>query len=257
MILWLGFSIVGFSTSSVHLLALAASYGPLVVSLATLILPLGGWWWQQQEGGRSPSARERLLYEDALTTLRAADPDLRAPKRWFVLDTPAINGAVYADTMMLTRGLLESEWVAPVIAHELGHLHSTDGRLAAAISRLTSPPRNALVQPYGLIQRAVRLVIFAATGELALWVTKAPWGIYWRAREFEADRYAANLGQAEQLAADLEANALQWDIPIPFVWMTEHTHPPSEHRIDRLYQYEPPMDTERASENEHERKENR
>ena len=43
----------------VDLLALVIGYAPLLVSLATLILPFGGWFWQQSEGGRRPSEREQ------------------------------------------------------------------------------------------------------------------------------------------------------------------------------------------------------
>jgi Zn-dependent protease with chaperone function len=91
----------------------------------------------------------------------------------------------------------------------------------------------------------VRQVAFLATGELALWLTRSAWGIYWRGREYQADRYAAGLGQADQLAEFLDINALPWDLPVPFVWLTEESHPPTEHRIDRLYHHEaqtPPPD---------------
>ena len=27
---------------------------------------------------------------------------------------------------------------------------------------------------------------------------------------------------------------LENDLPVPFIWLTEHSHPPTEHRIDRL-----------------------
>jgi hypothetical protein len=77
VILWLVFTIGRHSTAPVNTLALVVAYGPLVLSFATLILPLGGWWWEQQSGGRSPSERERLVFEDAMTTLTHHDPDLR------------------------------------------------------------------------------------------------------------------------------------------------------------------------------------
>ena len=41
---------------------------------------------------------------------------------------------------MLSRGLLESEYLPAVLAHELGHLHSSDGKLTAAINRLIINP---------------------------------------------------------------------------------------------------------------------
>ncbi|HLI33274.1 MAG TPA: M48 family metalloprotease [Solirubrobacteraceae bacterium] len=235
-LLWLAFTILGLTSLPVHLLALILGYGPLALSVATLILPLGGWWWQQREGGRSPSERERLIYADALSSLAAAGPTLALPRRWFVLDLDAPNAAVYADTLLVTRGLLESRWLTAVLAHELGHLASSDGRLAAALHRCTVPPRRlpARLRERALIGGAVRVVAFLATGELAMWLLRGPWGVYWRSREHAADHYAATLGQADLLAEYLDLHALASDIPVPFVWLTSESHPPTEHRIDRL-----------------------
>jgi Zn-dependent protease with chaperone function len=226
-LLWLILTIAGRSTASAHTLALVLAYGPLALSLATLVLPIGGWLWMQQSGGRTPSERERLIYDDALAILTRADPELRPPRRWFVLDEPHTNAAAYADTLMLTRGLLESGQLEPVLAHELGHLNSSDARLAAALHRLTTPPRQPLRFP-------LRSIGLLTSGALAAWITRAPWAAYWRQREYAADAYAAHLGQGQALARFLDTNALESDLPIPFLWLTEHTHPATEHRIDRL-----------------------
>jgi hypothetical protein len=231
IVLWLAFTIGRHSTAPVNTLALIIAYGPLVLSFATLILPLGGWWWEQQSGGRSPSERERLVFEDAMTTLTHHDPDLRPPRRWFVTDEQEQNAAVYADTLKITRGMLESGYLEAVLSHELGHLNSSDARLAAALHRMTTPPRWE-------VHWGLRTIALVATGGLAVRLTRAPWGMYWRAREHHADLYAANLGQAQSLAMFLETNALEGDIPVPFVWLTDTTHPPTEHRIDRLLQHE-------------------
>jgi Zn-dependent protease with chaperone function len=233
-ILWVAFKLLGQPTAHVHDLSILAGYGPLALSLATLILPLGGWWWEQQAGGRSPSERERLVFEDAIATLSHADPALRPPRRWFVLDVYDRNAAVYADTLMITRGLLESGYLEAVLAHELGHLNSSDSRLTAALHRLTTPPRKR-------VRRGLRTITLLATGGLAVWVTRAPWGVYWRAREHQADQYAASLGQAQGLARFLETNALDEDLPVPFIWLTDTSHPPVEHRIDRLDQQQNPI----------------
>jgi len=230
-LLWLLFTILGQSTASVHTLAWILGYGPLVLSFATLLLPLGSWLWMQQTGGRTPSERERLVYEDALAILTQADPQLRPPRRWFVLDQPNLNAAAYADTLMLTRGLLESGCLESVLAHELGHLNSSDARLTAALHRLTTPPRGRMRFP-------LRTISFLSSGALGVWMTRTPWAAYWRAREFQADQYAAKLGQGQALARFLDTNALENDLPIPFVWLTEHTHPFTEHRIDRLAQHD-------------------
>ena len=193
------------------------AYGPLALSLATLILPLGGWWWRQQSGGRSPSERERLVFEDAITTLTHHDPALRPPRRWFVTDEPELNASVYADTLKVTRGLLESGFLEAVLAHELGHLNSSDARLAAALHRMTTPPRTDPLD--------TRVIAVRHEGALAVMLTKPPGGIYWRAREYHADLYAANLGQAQSLAMFLENNALENDIPVPFMWLTTTATP--------------------------------
>ena len=223
--LWLALTIAGHSTASAHALALVIGYGPLALSLATLILPLGGSFWRMQTGGRTPSQRERLIYEDALEVLQLADPRLREPRHWFVLDDPHVNAAAYADTLMVTRGLLESGHLEPVLAHELGHLNSSDARLTAALRRLTTPPR-----------RRMPVVGFLASGALGVWLTRRVWAAYWRTREFESDDYAARLGQARPLARFLDEYALENDLPVPFIWLSEHAHPATEHRIDRLYQ---------------------
>jgi Zn-dependent protease with chaperone function len=230
-LLWLTLTILGDSTAWVHVLAWIAGYGPLVVSLATLVLPLGGWLWQQQSGGRTPSERERLIYEDAMAVLSQADSQLRPPRRWFVFDAATVNAAAYFDTLMITRGLLESGHLEPVLAHELGHLNSSDARLTAALHRLTTPPRSRLGFPLGTLGLVV-------SGAVGAWLMRLPWASYWRGREFASDRYAAQLGQGEALARFLEQHALEYDLPVPFPWLSEHSHPATEHRIDRLWQPE-------------------
>ncbi len=230
-LLRLGLSVFGQPTGSAHVLAWIAGYGPLVLSLATLTLPLGGWLWQQRSGGRTPSERERLLFEDAFSVLAQADPQLRPPRSWFVLDEQTANAAAYADTLMLTRGLIESGHLQGVLAHELGHMNSADARLSAALYRLTTPPRRRLRFPLWALGILV-------TGEAGLWLMRLPWSAYWRGREFAADRYAASLGQGEALSRFLEQNALLYDLPVPFPWLGEHSHPATEHRLDRLMQLE-------------------
>lgn len=48
-VLWLALKLLGEPTSPVNDLTLLAGYGPLVASVATLILPLGGWWWSSNQ----------------------------------------------------------------------------------------------------------------------------------------------------------------------------------------------------------------
>jgi Zn-dependent protease with chaperone function len=224
---WLGLTVIGESTRHVSDFALLIGFSPLGFSLLTLALPVGGPFWQLQEGGRAPSARERLIYEDALQVLRTADPQLRPPRHWFVLDEVSPAAAAYADSVMVTRGLLESGALEPVLAHELGHLHSFDARLTAAVCRLTTPPRRRVRFPFA----TVTMILGGGAGARLM---RVPWANFWRSREFAADAYAAKLGQAEPLARYLETYALANDLPVPFPWLKDHSHPSTEHRIERL-----------------------
>ena len=222
-----------------------------------LATPLGGgWWWRANMGGREPSERERAAYDDAIQLLRAhASPPLRLPSLWFVTDEPQPDAAVCGDTLMLSRGLLENEYLPAVLAHELGHLASSDGKLTAAINRLIINPLPKLrerkerqgnlvilggsrllltVTLFGATLWLARLIVRFARGGLGLRFLAPAWGSYWREREYIADQYAATLGQADELADFLEVHALIHDHPVPFIWLTEHTHPPTELRIDRL-----------------------
>jgi Zn-dependent protease with chaperone function len=234
VLLWLIFLIMGWPSDLIQPLVYAIAFGPLALSVATLVLPLGGWLWRQQTGGRSPSERERLIYDDALTVLGRREPVLRPPRHWFVLDDPVPNAAAYADTLMITRGLIDSGHLEGVLAHELGHLNSSDSRMAAALHRMTTQPRRRLHYPFATLG-------FLLSGALTMWVARVPWASYWRQREFAADAYAARLGQGPNLARFLQVHALEGDIPVPFMWLSDWSHPYSEHRIDSLYGPEEPL----------------
>lgn len=210
----------------VKMLGLAIGFGPLVISLATLVLPLGGWWVQQQEGGRRPSEREQAIFDAAFEQLRSADPELRAPHRWFVLESPEINASAFGNTLMVTRGLLDSYGFVPALAHELGHLNSSDARVSAAVYRLMTPPREPLGKP-------LRMLGWLISGRAAMDLMRTPWAMYWRRREMVADAYAAKLGQGPQLAAFLDTHVLD-DMPTPFKSFGASSHPWTEHRVDGL-----------------------
>ncbi len=231
---------------------------PTAWAIFALVTPLGGgWWWSQNLGGREPSERERIAYRDAVELLLAhATGPVRLPSLWFVVDIPQPDAAVCGETLMLSRGVLESDFLPAVLAHELGHLNTSDGKLTAAINRLIINPLPLRRQPkqprdmppmiipanqvllgitfigalIWLLRRAVRF----AKGGLALTILAPFWGSYWREREYIADEYAAALGQADELADFLEVHALIHDHPVPLIWLTEHTHPPTELRVDKL-----------------------
>jgi Zn-dependent protease with chaperone function len=205
-----------------------------------LVWPIGtAWWWRHSIGGRGPSGPERVSYNDALDTLKARDPRVRGPRRWFVLDDPDLMAAVSGDTLMLTRGLLDSDYLTPVLAHELGHLNTLDGRITCALNRIIvrEPRRDPDAEqefPPGLLRLTWRGVMWFLRGGLGLKLLGTTWAVWWRQREYVADQYAKDLGEGEDLADYMETHALFYDRPVPFIWNTLHTHPPTELRIDRL-----------------------
>jgi hypothetical protein len=172
---------------------------PTAWSIFALITPLGGgWWWRTNMGGREPSERERTAYQDALDLLRhnAGEP-VRAPSGWFVIDSPQPDAAVCGDTLMLSRGLFESEYLPAVLAHELGHLNSSDGKLTAALNRVVihPPPRSSEKEPrerdisiiaddrvaltitlIGALIWLLRKTVAFAKGGLGLRITAPFWG---------------------------------------------------------------------------------
>jgi Peptidase family M48 len=111
---------------------------PTAWSAIALFNPAGGaWWWQTRAGGREPSKREQLAYQDAIELLQTnSQKPLPLPRHWFVIDNPSPDAAVCGDTLMVSRGLLETNHLPAVLAHELGHLASPDARLTTAINRL-------------------------------------------------------------------------------------------------------------------------
>jgi Zn-dependent protease with chaperone function len=228
-VLWIS----GHSTDPAGWIALAAALFPSVWSVLALAYPLGtGWLWQAQSGGRSPSSRESEVFTDALAVLLAPHPDTKPPRRWFVLDEGDMNASVLGDALMVHRGLLDSPDLTPVLAHELGHLNSTDGRLTAALNRLAIRAPRQVPVTINPLRWIWRIAFYG----LALQALAPAWAAWFRHREYAADRYAANLGQGPTLARCLETDALPYDCPIPYMAISGHTHPYTEHRIDRLQQ---------------------
>jgi len=117
-------------------LALLAALLPLAWSLLGLLLPGRGLVWTRRIGARRPSAEEAGLIDDALRLLRAVEPGIPEARAVYLLDDPIPAGAARGRSVVLSRGLLESDSVTPVLAHELGHTTTLDGRLTEALARL-------------------------------------------------------------------------------------------------------------------------
>lgn len=216
--IWL-LAIILTITGDTVLLALTATVWAMGVAAQPWT---AGWWWRVNTGGREPSSRELSAYQEAVEELHdRTEGPLPLPSYWFVVDNVEMGASVCGDSMMISRDLLASPYLPAVLAHELGHLDSTDGTIAAALNRL-------VLQPFR--QGRVRLW----RGGAALRILQPIWSVNWRAREYGADQYAAKLSQGAELALFLQTHALAHDRPVPFIWLTDETHPPTELRIDKL-----------------------
>jgi Zn-dependent protease with chaperone function len=231
---------------------------PLLLSLLAFVLQGGAWFTRFALGARDPSTRERELMQGALGTIgvRSDGGAIDGPSNWFVIDSPALNAYVVGTTLYVTRELLRSDHLPAVVAHELGHINSLDGKLTIALRRLVLPPVHYLsqllkqpapgnmvvvaapdpVQAY--IQTAfawlISLGLSMLGGGFGLWALNPLWVWYWRNREYSADKLAAFMGFRGELIEFLEEHQY-FDVAIPYFLST---HPYTELRIDKLLAYE-------------------
>jgi heat shock protein HtpX len=213
---------------------------------SALVYPLGaGGYFASGLGARNPTGEEQQAYEDALTNLNLP-AGVKRPAWMYVRDSHELNAWIAGDALVLNRALFDSDFLETVLAHELGHLNSMDGRVSVAVNRLAGPARataslrqshtNAFLsgRRVGFIPGLMILIIRGCSGGLATDAMTPAWSAWWRLREHVADAYAARLGQGEQLATFLEDHALLYDIPIKRIWTSDETHPPVAQRIERL-----------------------
>lgn len=233
---------------SAEALAWTAALMPILWSLLGLALPGRGLVWGRRLGARRPSAEEATAIADALALLRCADPDIPDPAGLYVLDDPLPAAAVRGRTLVLSRALVESESLAAVLAHELGHAESLDGRLTEALERLdlwgdplaptpAEGGEDARPDPDprgGLLWAILRWALRLSGGGFAQSLLAPLWAAHWRAREYAADAFAASLGQAEDLARHLADTEQAFDAPRPGLLLRAASHPPVALRIERL-----------------------
>lgn len=218
--------------------ALVLALAPLAISLLALacpplIAPFDGRWWEISTGGRPPEQDEREAFEHAISELQEADPNIRPPRHWFVREEPGQNAAAYSSSLCVDRGLLESPYAAAVIAHELGHLRSSDGHLTSALNLLLLRPMHTpTLRP--LRSLPFRGLAWFASGQAVQWFTDNAWQAYWRSREFIADQYAVRLGQGPALAESLEYETLPYERSIRNMRFSRASHPYTKPRIAKL-----------------------
>lgn len=259
---WLGGEQLGL------VLGLFAALAPVLYSLAVLAgLPSGHLLVRWSLHGRPLSADERRQLDLALAAARR--DNLPVPQRIFALDERGLNAAISGRTMYVFRELFESPFLPGVIAHELGHYNSLDGRLLLAIRGLTIPGGFVIANlllgvlqwvAYGLLScliglfvivflllrinvwavmrslfgisvQLARFTIIFAVGGVGSALLGSLWRSYFIEREYAADAYAGRLGYARDLITFFETEILS-DLVIP--WYSEPSHPPATRRIAAL-----------------------
>lgn len=258
--------VVGWETATV--LGIVAGLYPVVYSLAALAgLPRGHLLLRIEVGGRALTAHERRRLDEALELPRRRG--VPVPRRIFAVDDDGLNAFVAGRTLYIYRDLFDHPCLPGVLAHELGHYNSLDGRLSGAIFGLTLPggflityvllsvlqwvAYGAVLLLIGLVVivfmvmglnvagifgtlfgatvTATRFLIIFAVGGVGTSLLGSLWRSYYVEREYAADAYAARLGYADQLIAFFERELLS-DVAIP--WSTQPTHPPTTRRVEAL-----------------------
>lgn len=231
---------------------------PLLLSVASIILPGGETVTKWAMGARRPSQREQAYFRQALSVINARnqnEPVVILAHNWFVVDNVTLTAFVVGTTLYVTREMLKSSYLPAVLAHELGHINSWDGRLTLILRRLIFPPFHWLAQatqqpapgtlivvgtdPLSTYYYAARVWLLSLAlsilgGGFGLWLLSPLWTYFWQHREYIADRYASRLGFAAQLEEFLEQHQ-HFDAAVPYYLSS---HPYTELRIDYLQAYQ-------------------
>ncbi len=205
---------------------------PLVWSVLMLVFPLSP-GAVGKHGARDAVPEELERIRGALETFYYP---VSLPGRWYIIsDSTWFNGHVIGDKLFLTQATLQSRYLAPLLAHELGHLNMRDGRLLLAVQRLVDWPHWAF---------------FVGLGGF---ITGRFWIKWAHDREFAVDDYGYRLGLQEETIAMIEEMVLPFEQSRPadmVAWLPFKridTHPTAMQRISRL-RAKPPL--ERPTEGE-------
>ncbi len=203
------------------------SHVGIVLFMYAIIIPLRLLWPMFERlwlGVRKPTSQELMKMHLACSSLASAAQrhslPFKRPLRWVVLDTPHINIRYIGWTLVIDRGLFQSRFFEPLLAHEMAQSRNSD-RWAKTILQFFAPKFCVV----GFL-----LGIGIGLGPLIMYL---PWKWYWRRRVYSFDEYASRLGQRIQLTNALETLCLPLDEATSFGFFTRDK-PYVALRIDRL-----------------------
>jgi len=223
--------------------AWAVGLAPVIWSLSTFWFPGGGWWWHRYHGAREPSSIEEERILGAIKHLGSRAEDVGEYLRLYIYDSQKFLAYARGRTLLLSIGVLESKFLKPAVAHELGHFNLGDARVIQALDRLVignpfppiedKQPRDPSI---GMVVTFRRWFLQIAGGQplLNFPPLRAAWADYLRKTDLEADSFAADLGQDMALARYLKAYELQREQPNPRLLFNYREHVPVAQRIAAL-----------------------
>jgi Zn-dependent protease with chaperone function len=210
------------------------------------------WWpgegrrWHEHVGAFDLSDREGRQMDFAFGVLGDAATARLKELGVYVVDTDDLFAFVRGIALIVSRGLVWSEFLAAVLAHELGHVSSTDARLMQALDRmvlwgdpLVRGRDEDTLREYGplaaFVSGCLRLFLRLAGGSLTLRALSPQWASYWRGRERVADGNAIALSQNILLGRYLKGWKQPTDCAKPRLLFNLQQYERVEKRLDYLW----------------------
>jgi len=230
------------------------AFYPLAISLYALVSPSSGFILTRLSfGARDPSEHEAERLRYTIEQIRgASSAALYLPTAYYVINHTFPIAYSLGTTLYVTDALIQSPFLAPVLAHEFGHINSSDARMQLALTSLTLSWLQLLAGGLGsgavsgMFSSAVRGNVggalfmggmasvaglsFLSRGGIGLGLLRPLWSQYWQGRDYVADQFAADCGEADGLAEYLE----KYDAFDDGSLFAAPSKPFTELRIDRL-----------------------
>lgn len=231
---------LAFSTSN-FIIVFLFSLGIYVVSLVIAISPFGEWILRLHSGCRKIKRKDQIdyiepIFKEVLKQARELDPHISEDVKLYIRNTQDVNAfAIGRKTICITDGLLKApvEQIKATIAHEIGHIAHRDtdwilvisvgnfivtfvyiivrvfGKMMSTFFELLPSSDNLTdggVKVAGMVQSYITDAIIIAlmwawTKIGILLVMKSN-----RDNEFEADKFAFNLGYGNALCELLDSS---------------------------------------------------
>jgi hypothetical protein len=223
--------------------ALALAVAPLIWAALAFQFPGKGLLWRWVIGAEEPSPSQAKKIATVLGSLPSGGPVTIKSWAIYVLDYPAFFAFSYGRTTVVSRLVIETDLLKPVLSHERWHVATMDGRVSQALQRLVLfgdpfPPQEK--ERNAQVAWGKRWFFRIAGGRtlLNLLPLRAAWAAYFRMSEDAADASSAAAGQALGLVGALKRFELPRELPNPRpfsnLFFNLREYAPVQHRIDRL-----------------------